>query len=350
VRAPVTVSRNALSIALLVDDETISHQDGNVLAGGDGKVENDVANTLRLLGHTVTIVPLGDSIELTTQRLLGERPDLVFNMTEHYQGDRDRVAFVVMMLEQVGLVLTGASGRVLALCRDKSASKYLVELEGVRVPQHTIVHGGQSQGLDKMPLPCVVKPLRGDGGDLITRSSLVQNLSQALCRARHIQKVTGQAAIVEEYIGGDEYSVTLTGREGEVPRVWAVTHLEISPSAPSPLVTSSVKNDPAYRKRHGIRYTPVDSSYLHYSPLVEAGTRAFRALTIEGYARLEFRLWQGGIYFLEANPNSNLDADSQSTPYSIFGHDSYLAEILRIATQRNRDKAVTGQYCGRKGD
>ena len=62
--------------------------------------------------------------------------------------------------------------------------------------------------------------------------------------------------LVEEYIEGDEYSITVTSEDARDVRVWSITRLELPDPDRVALVTSAVKHDGAFRRRHRIRYRP----------------------------------------------------------------------------------------------
>ena len=329
-------NRSRMHVALLVDQETLLPSASTVLCPRNGKVERHVAATLRSLGHSVSVVALDTSLAGTLRELAARGPHIVFNLTEHYQGSRERDFFVAQMLEQSGLAFTGTSSDGLAVCRDKSASKYLAGAADVAVPVHAVWAPGRDAELAGLPYPCVVKPLRGDGGELIAQASLVSDCEQARRRAEYVWHRTKQPAIVEEYIHGDEYSVTVTAEDARLVRVWSITRLEIPSTARVALVTSAVKHDDAFRRRHRICYrsaTPLEP--VVHANLLAAAEATTQALGIDGYARLEFRVRAGRAWLIEANPNHNLNRFSQSTPYRSFGHDLFIAEVLRLGMARH---------------
>ncbi|MEZ4872248.1 MAG: hypothetical protein R2827_08390 [Bdellovibrionales bacterium] len=74
------------------------------------------------------------------------------------------------------------------------------------------------------------------------------------------------------------------------------------------VATSTVKWDLNYRKKMGIRTGPADS--LTDSQLREVKNlckKAYRALDLNGYARMDLRLdREKGFYLIEANPNPDI--------------------------------------------
>ena len=62
-------------------------------------------------------------------------PDLVFNLTEAFEGDRQMDKNIAALLEMVGVPFTGAGAAGLMLCRDKLLCKELLSLHKIRVPR-----------------------------------------------------------------------------------------------------------------------------------------------------------------------------------------------------------------------
>ena len=69
-------------------------------------------------------------------------------------------------------------------------------------------------------------------------------------------------------------------------------------------------------------------------PLATASRRIFHALKLRGYARLDFRLTDDGrLYFIEANPNPDLDphALNRSGCFAGVPYGSLLETIVESA-------------------
>jgi len=76
----------------------------------------------------------------------------------------------------------------------------------------------------------------------------------------------------------------------------------------SRIATAKVKHDPDYQERYGILHGPAKN----LSPELQArikkmAKRICRTLSIDGYARIDFRLSAENVpYFIEANPNPEI--------------------------------------------
>lgn len=63
--------------------------------------------------------------------------------------------------------------------------------------------------------------------------------------------------------------------------------------------------------------------------------KAYRALQIESYAKLEFRIRANEIVFIEANPNSNLSKLAKSTAFRSIGYEKFIRKVIRMAFNRH---------------
>ena len=97
-----------------------------------------------------------------------------------------------------------------------------------------------------------------------------------------------------------------------------------------------VKFDQAYKKRNGIHYRlPTRLVASLNGNLEHMARKAYRALQIESYAKLEFRIRANEIVFIEANPNSNLSKLAKSTAFRSIGYEKFIRKVIRMAFNRH---------------
>jgi D-alanine-D-alanine ligase len=292
-------------IALLVDEETGEHHPSGGFVPEPDDVEDKVARALRRRYRRVEVVPFLPTVVETVERLRQLKPRVVFNLTEWVDGDRKLDAAVAGLLDMMKVRYTGTGPDGLRLARDKMLSKSIVGGLGVSVPGCFGLNGRSDGGRVRFPL--VVKPRFGDGSDGIARASLVRNARELRARARTVHARTRDAVICEEYIPGRDLYVGLLGREPAVlPPVELVVRSRRR-TAPR-IATYRLKSDPRYRRKWGVHYRRARMDPRTLEALEAASRRIFHALKLNGYARLDFRLTDDGrLYFIEANPNPDLD-------------------------------------------
>ncbi len=187
----------------------------------------------------------------------------------------------------VGLAL--ASEPALAIAVDKARTLAAARELGMRVPRGALVsEAGQAQGaLEEAGLPAVVKPVRswvqeeqGDGQRLI---AVPATTTAAALAAIEAVLAEGEQAVVQEWLPGDRFAVSLFYARG---RVWARFAQRTTRTAP-PLGGSSVA-------RESIPLPP---------DVAADAERLVRELELEGYAEVEFRRDAAGrAALMEANP------------------------------------------------
>ncbi len=167
-----------------------------------------------------------------------------------------------------------------------------------------MVRPGRKVALPKrLTFPLIVKSLFFEASTGISQASVVENHEQLARRATFIHEKLGTAAIVEQFIDGRELYVGVIGNERlDVLPPWEMSFAQM-PDNRWKIATERVKWSTQYQKKHGIM---TDRARLD-APTIERmqrmAKRAYRALDLSGYARIDVRMDEDGrIYVLEANP------------------------------------------------
>jgi D-alanine-D-alanine ligase len=294
-------------IALLVDHESGRYAKGGRFVLNGPCMEARVVRALRALYPRVEVTPFSPDLTKTILQLRCLMPSVVVNVTEWANGDRKLDSAIAAVLDLLQLPYTGTGPDGLQLARDKVLSKQIVSGLGVAVPRHFVVTTGTEIPRDGLHFPMIVKPQFGDGSDEIVKRSLVRNVRELRMRVKAIRARLGQPAVCEQFIQGREIYVALLGA---TPHALPPIELMMSRRggvAPQ-LATSRLKDDKQYRAKWGARYSLAKVSSAKLRELTDISQRIFTALKLRDYARLDFRLSADGeIYFLEANPNPDLD-------------------------------------------
>ncbi len=118
------------TVLVLVDDEVLLAGNGRFAAGA---VDRYVVEALRTLVKRVVVRPytgVPDFIKMTEEI----RPSLVFNLTEHSDGDRRKDSHICALMDLLKIPYTGTGPNGMMLCRDKMLSKLVAAQQGFRVP------------------------------------------------------------------------------------------------------------------------------------------------------------------------------------------------------------------------
>src|SRR5687767_6126183 len=323
-------------VLALVHDHLVPPDDttGIDILEAEWKMEYDVIVTLRESGHQVRVLGVHDDL-LAIRRVVEEfSPQIVFNLMEAFAGVTTFDQNVVSYLALLRLPYTGCTPRGLILARDKALSKKLLAYHRIPVPEFTSVRPGRKPSLPKrLTFPLIVKSLFFEASAGISQASVVENHEQLARRVTFIHEKLGTAAIVEQFIDGRELYVGVIGNERlEVFPVWEMS-FDRMPENRWKIATERVKWSTQYQKKHGIMTDParLDASSIEH--IQRIAKRAYRALDLNGYARIDLRLDdEGRLYVLEANPNPNM----------AYGEDfAESAEVSGMSYERLLDRIIT---------
>ena len=275
----------------------------------DWKTENDIRKTLSDLGHEVIPFGIHNDIEGLLKLVRENKPDLVFNMSEAFSGNRKHEPHVTALLEMMGVPFTGAGPMSLQLCKDKGLTKVILDYHGILTPKFVVAKKSKPlPSLKAFQFPAFVKPLELESSEGISRQSYVENEKEAVARIEFIHEKYGVDAIVEEFIDGREVYVSILGNEKLSVFPARELFFKQLPQDEPRIATYRVKWDQAYRKKWGIDSGwAVPRSENEEKKLHEICKKIYRLLQIQGFGRIDLRIKSNGdIYFIEANPNPSI--------------------------------------------
>jgi D-alanine-D-alanine ligase len=295
----------------------------------DAQVEYEPEETVlaleaavRRLGHRP--VRLGRPHDLLAAGAKGAvAVDAALTIAEGY-GSRNREAWAPVLLEILGVPQLGSDALTLSLSLDKAWARAVVAEAGVRVaPGRVIGSEAEAWQEDAGPgFPCFVKPRwEGSSKGIGIASRADDRAALAAAVARVVERY-GQPALVERFLAGPEYTVTLIGNGP--PRALPV--LQRALEARTRIGLHAV--EPKRGEAAGAAGTA--AAFAHCVPgslspaleaeLVAQATRAFDALACRDFARADFKCDDAGRpFFLEINPLPTF------APEGSFG---ILAELL----------------------
>jgi len=282
---------------------------GTDIASEPWRTEYDVISTLRSIGHDVQ--PLGVHDDLGEIRRLATewKPHIAFNLLEGFDDITIFDQNVVSHLELLKLPYTGCNPRGLLLARDKSLSKKLLAYHRIPVPEFEVFRIGRPIRRPKrLQFPLIVKSLTQEASIGISQASVVDNDEKLKERVTFIHDSIGTSAIAERYIDGRELYVGVIGNQAlQALPVWELFFTNM-PDGAKRIATDRVKWSVKYQKKYGIDSGPARDLPQPVSDAIHhLCKRAYRALELSGYARIDLRMDESGnVWVLEANPNPQI--------------------------------------------
>lgn len=306
------------------------------------KTEYDVTTTLRRLGHSVRPLGVQDDVLAIRNAVQSWHPHIVFNLLEEFHGQALFDHHIVSYLELLRIPYTGNNPRGLVLTRDKAQAKKILLYHGIRVPEFMVVRRGHRGRLaDHLRYPVIVKSLVEHASFGISRSSVVHSDGALTERVTYVHRQLETDAIVEEYIDGRELYVGVIGnRRLTVLPIWELLFENLPANMPH-IATEKVKHDTDVQADWGIYQRPADDLAPSRAARIERTCRRiYRALELEGYARIDFRLREdGALFFLEANPNPEIakrEEFASAAAHIGISYPELLQKVVNLGLRRGK--------------
>jgi len=254
---------------------------------------------LRRLGHRP--VRLGNAHALLAAAGKDALPplDAALSIAEGY-GTRNREAWAPVLLDLLDIPALGSDPLTLSLSLDKAWTTELVAAAGVPVPAQLSVERPEHLETETLPgpFPLFVKPRWegtakgiGMGSRVGDATALAERVAWAI--ARYAQPV-----LVEAFLPGAEYTVTVVGNDPPE----ALPVLQRALEASTGIGLHAVETGGAHDARLS-HHAPGRLDAALEAELVRLALRAYAALRCRDFARVDFKLdAEGQPRFLEINP------------------------------------------------
>lgn len=279
-------------------------------------VAEEIATSLKEVGFQ-SVITIAEGIDLIP-RLISEKIDLVWINSGGVQGV-DPVSHLPAALEMAGIPYIGHNPVNASLLDNKQLLKWGMASKGIPTAPFFVWHPAQGQfpGIDCNDYqrifadydgPFLLKPVSGRASLLIEIIDNSRDLPDAI---RSIVEKTHNAVIVEEFLGGREYTVAVAG-----PILHRSNHLT---RTDKPSVFSQIErrleNDeqfftsmdakPITRDRMQLLDPKKDATVI--SRLNDLARNIYTGFALETLVRVDVRADEkGNLFVLEANPKPDL--------------------------------------------
>jgi D-alanine-D-alanine ligase len=260
-------------------------------------------------GHPVTEQCVWDSDLDRTLAPYRADQHVVFNWCEEIPGVPRSDALVAEFLESRGFAFTGSSPSVLSLSWDKPRVKALLDGCGLPTPQWQLCESDDPGSWDYFP--AIVKPAREHCSTGLTREAVVLDPDQLSNRLRFVLDELQQPALVEDFIDGREFHISLLGN-GRI-RMLPPAEMDFAAfdSPQDRLCTYDSKFTPGSAHYENITLRlPAALNQAEYHRLEQTAIRAFQIVGCRDYARVDIRLRNDRFYVLDINPNADISSDT----------------------------------------
>jgi D-alanine-D-alanine ligase len=265
------------------------------------------------------------------------REFVVLNWCEGLPGVLHSEALVAETLETMDYVFTGSAADVLALSWDKKKVKRALMREDVSTPLWRVFDSPDP--VEWSRFPAIVKPVYEHCSLGMTPESVVFTPAALRERIQHVNESFRQPALVEDFIDGREFHVTLWGNGAIQMLPPAEMDFSAFADVRDRLCTFDSKFQPGSRHYEEIQLRlPAPLSRGEHECLRRAALAAYRAIGCRDYARIDIRLREGVFHVLDVNPNPDLCADTSMTSSAEAAGYSYgemLSHLVHLAALRH---------------
>jgi D-alanine-D-alanine ligase len=303
-----------------------------------------VETSLRLQADADVVRAAIDTPQTLVEVLKSTRADVAFNLCESLRGDPRYEIPVPVILESQGIPYTGNAPLALRVALDKSTARATLQDRGVPVPDGHLVAGEGDVMRLEGPLPAIVKPAREDGSIGIEASSVVHDARALRRRARFVLNTLKQSAIVERFVDGREFNVSVLG--DDQPACLPLAEIDFSG------MPKDVPRIVSYRAKWHNRTAEYKGTIPTFGGTDEALSRrirraalgAFRALGLRDYARIDLRVdAEGRPFVIDVNPNCDLAPDAgfpKAAKAAGIEYPDLVHQLLGFALQRGKRHAT----------
>lgn len=307
------------------------------------EVVDEVATALSEGGHKTSLIGINDDLRELLDKLDDKRPDLVFNLCERFADNDDFEMNVTAVLTMLRQPFTGTGPTGMAFRQDKALTKKLLKFHEVPYPNYATFDKNNLELAGKMHFPLFVKPLHGDTSLGINDSSLVTEFAKLVERISFIQTQLKVPALVEEYIEGREFYLSVLGNDpAEALPVMELDFTKLPDGYPK-IYGHEAKSEaasPQYRAVNAVVAT--DLAPETRARIINAGREAAYALKAQDYARVDIRLSLDGIpMVVEVNANPYLERTSAFALAALQAGMGYATLINRIVEEAWKRQELT---------
>jgi D-alanine-D-alanine ligase len=309
--------------------------------------DSDIAHTLlevsklesalREQGYDIINVPVRDAGLRAV--LKDHDPDevMVFNWCEGLPGVPHSEPLVVELLEEMRFTYTGSSRSVIALSWDKTGVKRLLRGCGISTPNWRVYKHPRANGWTSFP--AIVKPAQEHCSLGVTNEAVVTNQGDLRSRIRWVMEEFQQPALVEDFIDGREFHVSLWGNGVVEMLPPAEMDFAAFEEARDRLCTYDSKFTPGSRHYDQIQLKlPAPLTEEARRQLEKTAMAAYKAIGCRDYGRVDIRLREGVFHVLDVNPNADISSDTSlvaSAELAGYTYGQMLSRLVHLAALRH---------------
>ncbi len=287
-----------------------------------------IANTLISHGHSVDKI---NGIKMLNNKIHNDY-DIILNT---YEGivSRNREAVIPAILEAAKLNYVGADSYIGAITLDKQLLSRIVSSIGIKCPQEVIIDTKDKievlndPRLKQMTFPIIIKPnLGGNSSGVFVCQNFLEMRDHM---AQIADALPNESIICQEFIRGVEITVPIFGNDDNIEIFDIIGFKEQQ--------NNNFWINTEQKVFGGVTETKIELNPIVETELLSICRKIYSYFHFRDYTRLDFRIRDNDIFFLEANAFPYLGEDGamfESYKRNKHSYYEFLMYLLDIAFKR----------------
>ena len=223
--------------------------------------------------------------------------DCVFNAIHGNPGEN---GVLIAYFNLLGIKHTSAPFYQMSLTFNKRDTLSVVKEYGIQTANSYYMHQRDEINtvkiIEKVGLPCFVKPNRSGSSFGISKVYSEENLEDAIMKACK----EDEEILIESFLDGKEVSVSVIEHKGKI-KVLPITEI---------VSENDFFDYEAKYNGKSKEITPARISEVEKKKIIQTARKVYRVLNMSGFSRSEFILVNGEPYFLEINTVPGMTEES----------------------------------------
>lgn len=291
------------------------------------------------LGYTTIRIPFTRDLGNFVRRIEENRISMAFNLCESVDDNPQFAAHPAAVMELLNIAFTGSPAATLMATTDKHLVKLVLQAAGLNTPTSFLFSGSAPVSYSDMRFPVILKPQFQDASIGIDQESVITDPGRLSATMSEFYQIYGPI-IVEEYIDGREFNISLIG--SDQPMLMPVAEIDFSgfPDDLFKIVGYRAKWEPeSIEYRQSKRTFPTLPKNVATN-LASVATQCYRLFGLRDYGRVDLRLDANDkAYILEVNANPCLSPDAgfpAAVRMSGLDYQAMVKKIVSFVSTRSR--------------
>ena len=318
----------------------VSELSSNPVDIQDTNSVKEIYNTLEEADYDIKLYNVNDFNSLI-RSFDPTETDLVLNFAEKINNSTLLGAQLPTILEGWNLPYIGSNAIANILCKDKIKFKKILHFHEIPTPEWDYAYSDDDEIDEDLQFPLIVKPAHYDNSIGISAKSIVYNKEEMRKQIKKIIEEFKTPVLVEEYIEGDEYRVSIIGNTDDDIQIMPLSRTIFTelPEGYPHIYTYDAKwsGEKAYSKL--VKQYPVKNINKKLETLLtEIALDVFNIMKCRDYGVVEFRVDENNNpHVLEIGTSPTLSKGGELNKVAEiaeYSHLQLIEEVLQTAIHR----------------